>query len=327
MASASVVVLTAQVAAATKTVSGTLTIPDQASPTFSKSAVAVITLLDRSPGPQTGAIIGQQTIAAPKAVPLAYSVSYDAAVIDYSHAYIVLAAIIDGANTWQNPDGRPTITGGPTVDLKVKLQPLPKNLNASVSGKLTKGPTSPSTSAAALVAVINSLDGRIIGWQAIPNPGPAPVLYNLGYDTSKLDPDPKKTKLLAVGGVVNAKKVWESAQGVPVAVSPSVTGVQIKLVQQTATIPNSNATPTPKPTASPKPTPSRPQADVAQARPSPPPSRRRRPSRHRSRRRRRSRHRNPHRPRPRRHRPRRHRCPRPRPRRPPPPARPTSRAP
>ena len=38
------------------------------------------------------------------------------------------------------------------------------------------------------------------------------------------------------------------------AVSPSVTGVQIKLVQQTATIPNSNATPTPKPTASPKPT-------------------------------------------------------------------------
>ena len=78
VASASVVVLTAQVAAATKTVSGTLTIPDQASPTFSKSAVAVITLLDRSPGPQTGAVIGQQTIAAPKAVPLAYSVSYDA---------------------------------------------------------------------------------------------------------------------------------------------------------------------------------------------------------------------------------------------------------
>ncbi|MFI5227280.1 MAG: YbaY family lipoprotein, partial [Candidatus Limnocylindrales bacterium] len=104
------IVATAGAAAASQ-VTGTLSFTDQIA--LSKNAVAIVVLLDQTADPNAGAILGEDRIDDPGAVPIAFSVPYTAA-IDQAHSYALYASIVDGTNTWENDEPVPVITGGPT---------------------------------------------------------------------------------------------------------------------------------------------------------------------------------------------------------------------
>ena len=112
-------VVVVPIAAATSTVSGSLTYAEQV--TLTPQAVAIVTIIDTTAAPDAGAAIGQQVITAPTALPIEFSVLVDAATIDPTHAYALFATIIDGAMTWENPTGEPVITGGPTTGIALTL--------------------------------------------------------------------------------------------------------------------------------------------------------------------------------------------------------------
>ena len=91
-------------AAATASVTGSLTYREKIA--LTPAAVAIVTIIDTTAAPDAGAVIGQQVINGPTAVPIDFSVLVDAATIDQTHAYALFATIIDGTSTWENARGR-----------------------------------------------------------------------------------------------------------------------------------------------------------------------------------------------------------------------------
>ena len=106
-------------------VTGSLSYDEQI--TLTPEAVAIVTIVDQTAAADAGVVIGQQRIDAPAAIPIDFSVLFDADTIDPTHSYALFATIVDGTTTWQNAVGEPVITGGPirAVDLVLTALPSP----------------------------------------------------------------------------------------------------------------------------------------------------------------------------------------------------------
>ena len=98
--------------AAVEAVTGNVTVP--AGTTLTRTAVAVITLTDRSKD-GAGTIIGQQRIDGATGASIPFSVPFESDTINSKHAYSVYASVTDAAQELQSLAPVPTITGGPTA--------------------------------------------------------------------------------------------------------------------------------------------------------------------------------------------------------------------
>jgi len=135
---------------ATANVSGTLTFKEQ--PTLGGGAVAVVTLVDLAAAPDAGAIVGEQRIDGVTVTPVPFTVPYDPARIDAKHAYGLFATLVSGSSSWQNPQGIPVITGGPTAGVAVPLTAVAAS-PATLTGTITKNdPTALGPGAVAIAA-------------------------------------------------------------------------------------------------------------------------------------------------------------------------------
>ncbi len=140
-------------------VTGTISTAEPLSP--SANAVAVVTIVDRSAG-GGDVIVGQQRRADPGPTPIKFKVAYDPARIQGGHAYVIFAAILDGGAAWQNSDGVPVITGGPTSGVNVGVKRVPGSSPMEVLGQISKDDKSSLTGkAVALAALQDTATGRI----------------------------------------------------------------------------------------------------------------------------------------------------------------------
>ena len=129
--------------AATPVLNGTILQPLAAPPvTLSDKAVAVVTIVDRTVGPDNGGIIGQQRIDAPGEFPIAYAVPYVDTSIVQGHAYVAFASVIDGENVWNSQTPVPVITGGPASNVPLPVVPAPQYA-AKLDGSITSTDTTP----------------------------------------------------------------------------------------------------------------------------------------------------------------------------------------
>src|SRR3954449_5649462 len=78
-------VVAVPIAAATSTVSGSLTYREKVA--LTPAAVAIVTIIDTTAAADAGVIIGQQVINGPTALPIDFSVLVEADQIDQKHAY------------------------------------------------------------------------------------------------------------------------------------------------------------------------------------------------------------------------------------------------
>src|SRR5262245_28787037 len=90
--------LVGPISAATSSVSGSLTFRERVA--LSPAAVAIVTIVDHTAAADAGAVVGQQRIDSPSAVPIEFSVLVDDAAIVKNHAYGMYATIVDGEAAW-----------------------------------------------------------------------------------------------------------------------------------------------------------------------------------------------------------------------------------
>ncbi len=266
-------------AAAASQVTGTLTFSDQI--VLSKNAVAVVVLLDQTADPTAGAILGEDRIDDPGAVPIAFSVPYTAA-IDQTHSYALYASIVDGTNTWENDEPVPVITGGPTSGVEMLLSKAPTSFGGTISGTIVESAEPvPGPESVVVSALINQKTGTLVGHEFNVSPTearavPAQYAFSIGYDPTIIDP---AVTYVVKAAILDGSTFYEGREGVtaisagvpvenltvpvapqPGAASPSVepsASVEPSPSEEASTEPSVEPSPsvTPKPTRSPRPTP------------------------------------------------------------------------
>jgi len=227
-------------------VTGTITTAEPLAP--STSAVAVVTIVDRSAG-GADVIVGQQRRADPGPSPVKFKVAYDPARIQGDHAYVVFAAILDGGASWQNSDGVPVITGGPTSGVTVEVKRVPGSPPAEVLGQITKDDKISLTGkAVAMAALLDTATGRTVAWTAISPTGQVPIDFRLGFDPATVAPG---TSLGAWAAIVDGTSVWQSRGTQPLLDAGSQLSAGVITVAGAASVPlPPKPTPTPTTTSS-----------------------------------------------------------------------------
>ncbi len=201
--------LAVPIAAATSSVSGSLTYRERIA--LTPAAVAIVTIVDTTATPDAGVVIGQQRIDAPSGVPIDFSVLVDAATIDPTHAYALFASIVDGSSIWQNAVGEPVITGGPTKGIDLVLTGLPATPSAIIGGVIV--PPSDAVigpSAVAVTALIKVETGTLVDRQVRPITDPTDLSFAIGFDPSLIDPT---VDYVIKGGIVDGSTVWQNRAG------------------------------------------------------------------------------------------------------------------
>ncbi len=243
-------------------VTGTITTAEPLSP--SASAVAVVTIVDRSAG-DADVIVGQQRRADPGPTPITFKVAYDPARIQTDHAYVVFAAVLDGGAAWQNGDGVPVITGGPSSDVTVGVSRVPGSPAAEVLGQITKDDQISLTGkAVAMAALLDTATGRTVAWTAMTPTSQVPIDFRLGFDPATVAPD---ASLGAWAAVVDGTSVWQSQGTQPLVAADDqlsagiitvATAASVPLPPKPTPTPDLTPPPTPEPTAGPTATPTPP---------------------------------------------------------------------
>ncbi len=126
-------------------VTGTIAMPANA-PALSTAAVAYAAVLNAD----SGRVVIRQTLTTLAAAPYAFSITYDADLVDPEATYVVMAAVIDGEKLWQSPPS-PIEAGGEPLALTVvkTSQDIPPAgspaPSESPSAEPTEGPTTTPT--------------------------------------------------------------------------------------------------------------------------------------------------------------------------------------
>ena len=222
-------------------VTGSLSYDEQIA--LTPDAVAIVTIVDQTAAADAGAVIGQQRIDAPAAIPIDFSVLFDAATIDPTHSYALFATIVDGTTTWQNAVGEPVITGGPTKGVDLVLTALPSPA-AIVGGTiLPPAGTIIAPSAVAIAALIKVETGTLIARQTRPIEDPADLTFSIGYDPALLDP---AATYVVKGGVVDGATVLQNREGVTAIEGGAAIGtVQLPVTLAPTGVPVASAPPVP----------------------------------------------------------------------------------
>ena len=244
-------VLAVPIAAATSAVTGSITYRERVA--LSPQAVAIVTIVDTTAAPEAGAVIGQQRIDAPTAVPIDFSVLVDPATIDPTHAYALFATIVDGTSTWQNRTGEPVITGGPTSGIALTLTAVPATPAGTISGTIVPPTgTTIGPSAVSIAALIKVETGTLVARQVRPIADPANLGFAIGFDPTLIDP---AATYVVKGGIVDGASAWQNRDGVGAISGGTASGpVSLPVTLASTPVPVASAAPTAAPTATAAPT-------------------------------------------------------------------------
>jgi uncharacterized lipoprotein YbaY len=200
--------------AAVENVTGTLHLPEGT--VASETAVAVITLTDRSPD-GVGTIVGQQRIDGAAGAQIPFAVPFERDDINNEHAYSVQASLLDGEVELQNLVPVPVITGGPTQDVNVTLA-APEFANpAAITGTIAvPEETELTITAVAYAAIFNATSGRLVARQITPSPDTFPIPFTVPFDLDLIDPE---ATYVAAAAVIDGTTLWQT--DAPVAIDPS----------------------------------------------------------------------------------------------------------
>jgi hypothetical protein len=128
--------------------------------------------LDQTADPDAGAILGEDRIDDPGAIPIAFSVPYTAA-IDPTHSYALYASVVDGSNTWENNEPVPVITGGPSSGVEMLLPMAPSSFAGTISGTIVESAEPiPGPESVVVAALINQKTGTLVGHDFNVSPTP-----------------------------------------------------------------------------------------------------------------------------------------------------------
>ena len=243
--------LAVPIAAANTSVTGTLTYLERVA--LTPQAVAIVTIVDQTAAPDAGAVIGQQRIDAPVAVPIDFSVLVDADTIDPTHAYALFATIVDGSSTWQSRVGEPVITGGPTSGIALTLTAVPPTPTASIAGTIVPpAGTQIGPSAVVIAALIKAETGTLVARQVRPIADATELGFAIGFDPALIDPT---ATYLVKGGIIDGAAVWQNRTGVVAIDGGVATGVvSLPVTRAPTDLPVVSPAPTARPTATAKPT-------------------------------------------------------------------------
>ncbi len=214
--------------------------------------MAIITILDHTAATDAGAIVGQQRIDGPTALPIAFSVLVDDSAIDQTHAYGLYATIVDGASTWQNPTGEPVITGGPTSGIALSLTALPATAPAKIDGTIAPpAGTRFGPAAVTLAALIKLETGTLVARQVRPLTNPADLAFSIGYDPALIDPS---ATYVVKGGIIDGASMWQNRAGVTVIQGGKATSsISLPVAAVDTLLPVASPFPTPIPSQTPSP--------------------------------------------------------------------------
>src|SRR3954469_22907005 len=248
-------VVVVPIAAATSSVSGSLTYREKVA--LTPAAVAIVTIIDNPAAPDAGVIVGEQVIHGPTALPVDFSVLVEAGTIQSAHSYSLYATIIDGASTWHNPVGEPVITGGPTKGVDLTLTAVPQAPGAAVTGTIVP-PSGVSLAPGGVViaALVNVETGTILDRVVLPQASPSDLAFSIGYDPSLIHPD---STYVVKGAVVDGPKVYGNREGVTaISKSAAKSTVTMPVTLAPTGIPGESpiASSSPAPTAAPSAVPS-----------------------------------------------------------------------
>lgn len=179
---------------------------------LSPSAVAVVTIADRSPN-GGGTLIGQQRIDGVTGGAIPFDVPFDPSIINQKHAYSVVASIVDGGTEYQS-DPVPTITGGPTsgLELDVNVPSLAQPAQIPGTIALPSGVTL-SPTAVAYAVIENQTTGRVVARQVIASPTTAPIPFTVAYDASLINPD---DTYVAAAAVIDGTTLYQTSSSTPI---------------------------------------------------------------------------------------------------------------
>jgi uncharacterized lipoprotein YbaY len=306
--------------AAVTALTGTITVAQPVA--LSGDAVAVVTLVDQTTGPDAGGVIGEQRIDGVASVPVAFEVPYDDSGIDSKHSYAIVASIVDGAKEYNSQEPVPVITGGPSVNVEAPVVEAPALPTAITGAIAVPAGAALSAEAVATAVLVKKETGTLVATDTIPSvAGASSIDFSLGFEADLVDP---AATYVVLATVVDQTRKWGTDAGVDAIVggAPAASPLTVPVVERPEGIPGPSPEPTPtvEPTPTEAPTPTiapvrrrprrRRQLPPRRPRRRQPPSRRQRPPRPR-----------PRRPRPPQSRPRRRLPPRPRRPRPRPPRR------
>ncbi len=232
--------LPAAAAAATQTVTGTITTEGKIA--LSTDAIAVVTLVDQQASPEAGTIIGQQRIESVQ-FPISFGVTYDDARVDPTHSYALYASVIDGATRYQNAEPVPVITGGPTQDVTVNVTPLSTSGNATVGGVIVRTDKSALTpDAVAVAALVNATTGTLVARQVLPSPT-EPITFSILFNPAVID---DSATYVVSAAIVDGSRYWQAQEPQPAIAN----GAVIQPIEVSVT-PLKAPAPTPEPTPEP----------------------------------------------------------------------------
>ena len=239
--------LAVPIAAANATVTGALAFQERI--TLSPDAVAIITIVDQTASPDAGAIIGQQRIDDPGEVPIAFSVLYDAATIDETHAYALFASIVDGDRVWDSGAGIPVITGGPTSGVDVNLTAQSADLPQVTGSIAVPGDGRLTTGAVSIAALIKQETGTLVSRDVRPIVEGDPITFSIPVDPGLIDP---AATYVAKAAIVDGPAVWEDRTGAAAIVGGQPVGdIALTVTRAPSDIPAATVPPTPVPSEGP----------------------------------------------------------------------------
>ena len=256
--------LVAQAATEPATVTGALTIKEKV--TLGPDAVAVVVLVDRTAANSGGQIIGVQRIDAPGNSPISFSVPFDSATIQPTHAYAVFASLQDHEKIWQSLEPTPVITGGPTSNVLLTLEAVPAKPAAVVSGTIQTADLATIPGATVVIAALVKVQtGTIVASQVQTTPSsasaePSPsapagltaLPFSIGYEPDLIDP---AATYVVRAAVIAGPQIWSAGAGAPVITNGAPTSrVELNVALSPTPLPTPQPTATPNPTRTPRPT-------------------------------------------------------------------------
>jgi uncharacterized lipoprotein YbaY len=178
--------------------------------------------------------------------PQSFVLGFDWAEIDPAAGYRVLAAILDGPNTWVSREGAPAITqGAPLAGLIVPLSYRSDVLEGEVGGLITGVPADVSAAAYREVLLVRSDSGDVIGYDAARVTDDQSYLFSIPFLMEDIDP---AAPYQVVARVTDGARLW-TGPGVPVITLGAPYRVVVPVAEATAT--GAPPSPSPAPSAAP----------------------------------------------------------------------------
>jgi uncharacterized lipoprotein YbaY len=213
--------------AGTGYLSGALYYPQPADPSADREVV--VTLLEES---QRGSrVIPTTTYLGGGSSPLGFVAAFDWAMIDPAADYRVLAAVVDGEDSWYTLEGVPVIThDNPMAGLLVPVYYRADILEGQVTGIVLGTPPDLSASAIRETFLVRADTGAVVGYDAAWVEDPRLLPFSVPFLIDDIEPS---VAYEVVGRVVDGSRFW-TGPGVPVITfGAPLTGVIVPVSEQT----------------------------------------------------------------------------------------------